>query len=301
MDAISDMQAFVRIVELGSFSSAAQDLQIPKSTLSRRIRKLEDRLGVQLLARTTRSLTLTDIGSAYFERSRQIVREVEETEELIQQAHMVPRGTLRVTVPPAHGEGSAFDEMLLDFMELYPEVELETLYTERFVDLVAEGYDVAIRAGVLDASSLRVRPLLEIDIIAVANPAYLAAHGTPQTLDDLAHHQCLTRPSSRGDRRWRLPDGGWVEAHGRLFSNNLHMHLGAVRRGLGMAQLPVPMVAADLASGALIPVLPDRLTFSHGLYAVYPPSRHLAARVRVFIDFLVARFEHGSFDVDFSV
>lgn len=301
MDAVSDMQAFVRIVELGSFSSAAQDLQIPKSTLSRRIRKLEDRLGVQLLARTTRSLTLTDIGSAYFERSRQIVREVEETEELIQQAHAVPRGTLRITVPPAHGEGSPFNEALVDFMVAYPEVELEVLCTERFVDLVAEGYDVAVRAGVLEPSSLRVRRLQEIEVVTVASPAYLAAHGTPQTLDALADHECLTRPTSRGERRWRLPDGSWLDVRGRLFSNNLYMLLGATRRGLGIAQLPRPMVAADLARGDLTLILPDLLNTRHGLHAVYPPSRHLAARVRVFIDFLVTRFEQGGFAVDFSL
>ncbi len=284
MQSLDTIEAFVKVVQASSFSGAARELSIPKSTLSRKITRLEDRLGVQLLVRTTRKLSLTDIGAAYFERCRQIVQDLEEAEDMVRMSHAQPRGILRITAPVLH-EYSVFAEVILKFMEQCPEVELDILFTNRYVDLIEEGYDVALRGGRLEDSSMIARKIASTNSFLVASPAYLARRGTPQTLQEIAEHDCLLRADQPLDR-WFDVHGNSVKVKGRLRTNDIDMLRHAALAGLGLVLLPGPTITHDLKAKNLIPVLPELMNQPSGFYAVYPASRHLSVKVRAFVDFI---------------
>lgn len=287
----SELQAFVRIVQAGSLSGASQELAVPRATLSRRLARLEERLGVRLVHRTTRRLHLTDAGEAFYPQARDVVGAVQAASDAVAlHSQSEPTGLLRVSVPPLTQHGPR--ALLLDFLERYPKVELEVSSSTRHEDLLAGHIDVAWRAGVRLDPGLVARKLTRTDVVAVASPAYLARRGTPQSVDELVHHTLLLG-FDRGVRaatRWPLRDGGHVAVQGRLVSNQLSLLHDAVVRGLGIAMLPAAWEGDTSDTGdALVPVLPTVLGASSQVALVYPNRRLLKPAARAFVDFVVER------------
>jgi DNA-binding transcriptional LysR family regulator len=283
----SEMELFVQVVDAGSFSAAGRLLGVPASTVSRQISRLEERLRARLLHRSTRALTLTEVGQVYYERAARIVVDVRDTEEAIATLQTEPSGMVRVSAPPMNLEFSYLDDLVAKFLAKYPRVRLRVELESRYVDLVAEGFDAALRGGPLRDSSLVARRLLPTQGICVASPGYLAERGTPSDPDDLAEHCLLT-----GSRpRWPLRDGGSVKVTGRLAANDLTILRTAALAGLGIAYLPHLYVRNDLAAGTLVQVLADDAgTDGDGFSLVFPHHRYLQAKVRAFVDFTVDYF-----------
>ncbi len=283
----AELTAFVKAVECHSLSRAAAELGIPRATLSRRLARLEERLGARLLRRSTRSLTLTDAGESFHRHARIALDAVANAEASVRQVDDAVRGDLRVSVPPIVTD--SFRSLLCTFAERHPEVRLLVDFSSRLVDLRRDGYDVALRASSSELEpGLIARPLSREPIVAVASPAYLAAHGTPRTRRDLAQHRCLM-----GFARGELPQSHWgvgnskVHVEGVLFSNELGLLRDAAVRGLGIACLPLMVVHADLESGALVPVMLDLLRGEAVVAVVYPERQFVPPAVRAFIDAIV--------------
>lgn len=294
MEQLDHMIAFVKVVEAGSFSEAARELDVPKSTLSRRIARLEERLGAQLLHRTTRTVHLTDLGAAYYERCRQIVEDIRDAEDSVKRLQSEPQGLLRVTGPSYNGN-IAFAKLFTDFLMMYPKVELDLLLTNRVVDLVQEGFDVALRGGRLQSSSLMARKLGANTHIVVASPDYLARRGTPQDVEALASHDCLLRDTGGAQgTRWADVHGNFIRVQGRMRADDIEILRHAAQQGLGLAMLPSPAVSEDLEAGRLVRVLEGVVEQQAGFYAIYPANRHLSAKVRAFVDFSAKHFSHLS-------
>ena len=293
MPDLSAMAVFARVVEMESFTRAAEELRLSKSAVSKQVSRLEDRLGVRLLNRTTRRLSLTEAGAAFYEGCRKTLSEAEAAEQAVTHLAMTPRGVLKVNVPMSFGflhVGPA----LPDFLGRCPELELDLDLNDRRVDLVEEGYDVAVRIGLLADSSLVARRLAPSRLLLCAAPGYLAAHGRPAAPEDLAGHDCLVYSYRSAGSQWhfRGPDGlRRVKVAGRLRVNNGDTLLAAALGGLGIALLPSFIAGDDLRAGRLERVLPGwREAEEPSVHAVYPASRNLSPKVRVFVDFLAARF-----------
>lgn len=277
---MQDMFTFVKVVEEGSFTSAAKALGMPKSTVSRQVARLEDRLGVRLLHRTTRSLRLSDAGQAYYERARRIVSDIKEAEEAVSSLQATPRGTLRISAPMQDNQ-PYLGAIVSSFMDAYPEVQVEVHVTNRIVDMVDEGFDVAIRGGVLKDSSLIARKLGSSRRLLVASPAYLEARGEPKTAAELPKHAVLAYQ----------PDGArlrGVPLTPRLLANNMEILRRCAIADQGVAYLPELLVSVDISEGRLVEVLHETKTRPGGLYIVYPHNRHLSAKVRAFVDHTIA-------------
>ncbi len=292
MDRFADMQMFVSVVEAGSISGAADRLGLAKSAVSRRLAELEARLGVQLLQRTTRRLNVTESGRAYFERSRQILADVEETEQAVSSVHAALAGKLRAALPLSFG--LLHLAPLIDaFSRLHPGIEFELDFNDRQVDLMQEGFDVAIRIAQLEDSSLIARRLTTIRHIVCASPAYLARHGQPEHLDDLAHHAGLGYSNRAHPGLWTCiaADGAAraVKVPIKHAANNADFLCRMAIAGHGVLMLPTFYVAEAVKRGELVPLLPDCRWAELSAYALYPPTRHLSSRVRAFVDFLVER------------
>lgn len=290
MDTTTEMAVFVKVVESGGFSSAARDLNMPKSTVSRYVSRLEDRLGVRLLNRTTRSLRPTELGAAYYERVARIIQEIAEAEASVTNMQVEPRGTLRVSAPLSFGY-PFMGRIFSSFLEAWPDVTLDVDLTDRVVDIIDEGFDLAIRIGRLRDSSLIARRLAATDRIVVASPDYLAARGTPQVPDDLRHHDCLLYAYEATTASWRLGPDLTVPVKGRLVSNNGDVLAAAAAEGLGLALVPSFIAGRRVHRGELVPVLKEYTSWEAGVFAVYPHSRHLSTKVRAFVDHLVASFQ----------
>lgn len=290
MDTTTEMAVFVKVVESGGFSSAARDLNMPKSTVSRYVSRLEDRLGVRLLNRTTRSLRPTELGAAYYERVSRIIQEIAEAEAAVTNMQVEPRGTLRVSAPLSFGY-PFMGRIFSSFLEAWPEVTLELDLTDRVVDIIDEGFDLAIRIGRLRDSSLIARRLAATDRIVVASPRYLEERGTPKVPDDLRHHDCLLYAYEATTASWRLGPDLTVPVKGRLVSNNGDVLAAAAAEGLGLALLPSFIAGRRVYRGELVRVLQEYTSWEAGVFAVYPHSRHLSTKVRAFVDHLVACFQ----------
>lgn len=292
MDRLDDMIAFIRVVESRSFTAAAERLGLSKSVVSRRLTELENRLGTRLLNRTTRSLSLTPAGQTFFERARAILDDVEEAEQAVAELGRDPRGLLRVNAPMSFGI-LHLAPAVAEFMARYPNVELDLELTDRFVDLVEEGWDIAVRIGRLRDSSLIARRLAPSRLVTVASPDYLARWGRPERPEDLSRHECLlyTTPANPSVWPYRV-DGEHrsVRVQGRMRVNNGDAILEAVRAGLGLAVLPTFMIHRDLVSGRLVTVLDAFEVTDVAIHAVWPHHRHLSPKVRAFVDFLAERF-----------
>jgi len=294
MDRLAALTAFAAVIETGSFAAAARRLGRSPSRLSRQIADLEAGLGVRLLHRTTRALTLTEAGQAYHEHVARILAELATADQSVGCLQAAPRGRLRVAAPMSFGIGH-LAPLLPAFLEAYPEIELDLALNDRFVDLIDEGFDLAVRIGRLADSSLIVRRLAPLRRVLCASPAYLAAHGIPATPDDLAARDCLGYSNMTPNEEWSFlhPEDGrpWpVRIKPRLRVNNGDALRLAALGGIGLGLLPTFIVGPDLAAGTLVPLLAPYLRQDGAIYAVYPPARHLSPKVRVFVDFLVARF-----------
>lgn len=283
-------EVFVRIVEHGSVSAAARALEQPRETLSRRLARLEARLGVRLLHRETRRLTLTLAGEELYRRASPLVAAAQEANAAVRRLDDEPRGLLRLSLPP---EGGLLAEMCLDFADRYPEVQLELISTARFVDLVAEQVDVALRAGTLGDPALVARRLWATDLVAVATPAYLEGWGRPASPADLADHACILgyEEGLRPERRWPLLAGGTVAVKGRIATNNLRLRRIAIERGEGIGLMPRFLVEEALRSGQLEPLLEGQVGGSTGMAVVFVERAFMLPKVRAFVDHAVAWFQ----------
>lgn len=294
MDKPAAMAVFVRVVEAGGFSPAARAIGLSPSAVSKLIARLEDRLGARLLNRTTRSLSLTDEGRAFFERCRHILAEIEEAERSVSRLHGVPRGRLRVTAAAAFAVHQIVP-LLPEFMTRYPEVHLELNVNDRVIDLVEEGFDVGVRTGVHGDSSLISRLVAEDHRIICAAPGYLERHGEPATPADLAHHNCLTWTGNQGDLNdWPFdgPHGPFVvRVRGNTEVNNGDALYEMTLAGLGLGRLARYRIADAMRAGRLLPLLGQHHRFVKlPIHVVYPHRRHLSAKVRAFTDFLAGKF-----------
>ncbi len=284
---LNEVAVFAKVVECESFSEAARQLGLPKSTVSRRISALEDSLGIRLLQRTTRSLHLTDAGHSYYQQISSALSVLQEAAENVQELDILPRGKVRITAPADLGS-SGLAEVMAKFVDKYPEIDVEAILTNRYVDLVGEGVDLAIRAGKLKDSSLIARKITaKTGFILVASPEYLKRAGTPQSPEELKEHSCVI---FRRENTWCI-DGAErravVEVSGSISADDYGFVRGAARGGAGIACIPAPTVFFDLAVGRLVRILPDWGGIESHLHLVYPSARHLSRRVIVLRDFLV--------------
>jgi DNA-binding transcriptional LysR family regulator len=292
MQDLEAMAIFARVVEDKSFSAAARRLNLSKSLVSKHITQLERSIGARLLNRTTRALSLTDAGAAFYEHCARIVEELEEAKLAVSRLHSEPRGLLRISSSVAFGRLHVAPAVA-DFLEAYPEVKIDMVTTDRFVDLAEEAFDVVIRIVAEPAPNAVARELAPVHRKMCATPEYFGRHGVPKTLQDLEHHNCLIYTSFNPQGPWRLrgPDGDIsVRVPGNLRLNDDDALAAAVLCGMGIALLPTFIVGKDLQSGRLQSVLSEYIPLERHVYAVYLPTRHLSAKVRCFIDFLLERF-----------
>lgn len=294
MDRFENMNAFVRVVETGSISGAADRMDVAKSVVSRRLKELEAHLGVELFHRSTRQMNLTDSGRAFYQQSVRILADIVEAEHATSQFHGALKGNLKVAVPLSFGLmhlGPAISE----FLQAHPEITFDLDFNDRQVDILTEGFDLAIRIASLPDSSLIARRLAPIQAIMCASPSYLARMGEPQSPEELIHHRCLAYNLISNFENWNL-----YNTEGQLIRTKIAPHLKASNgeflrdaavAGSGIILMPTFIVYKEIERGALIPLL-TQYTFSQlSAYAIYPQTRHLSQRVRAFVDFLIQRFE----------
>lgn len=293
MDKFEDIQAFVAVIEAGSFTAAADRLGAAKSVVSRRVSALEERLGVQLLRRTTRALNLTDTGKSFYEHGARILADLEEAEAAVQQEHGELRGTLRFALPLSFGVRHMCGAIAA-FSKKHPRVRFDLDLNDRRVDLIEDNFDIALRIGHLSDSTLIARRLFEVHTVICASPHYLHVHGTPKKPDDLADHQCLvySNLAEPGRIAYKDADGnkGTVNVNPAMSASSGDFLCNAAAHGMGIVLQPTFIAAESIRRGSLVPVLTDYTWPVTPAYAVYPPTRHLSYRVRAFIDFLVERF-----------
>jgi DNA-binding transcriptional LysR family regulator len=293
VDRFEEIQAFVKVVDAGSISGAAERLQVAKSAVSRRLSELEGRLGAQLLRRTTRRLSLTETGRSFYERCVGILGDLEEAELAVSQEHGALRGRLRVAVPLSFGLAH-LSTVICGYARAHPDVEFDLDFNDRRVDLLQEGIDVAVRIARLADSTLIARRLCPIHYVICASPEYLDRHGTPKTPDDLSSHRALvySHDPDSGNWQYRRPDGseGQVKLSVHLRANNGDFLRDAAIGSQGIIREPSFIVYRAIEAGELIPLLGDYEWSRLDAYAVYPQTRHLSRRVRAFVDALVERF-----------
>jgi DNA-binding transcriptional LysR family regulator len=292
MDKLTGIRAFTKVVEHGGFAAAARELRLSRSAVSKHVIELEQELGVQLLARTTRSVTPTENGQAYYERCRAILSDLEEADLAVTRLQSEPRGLLRVNAPMSFGT-LHLGRAVADFMERYPQVQIQLVLSDQLIDPVQEGFDITLRIADLPSSSLIARRIAPALRVVCAAPAYLERRGTPKHPDDLRSHDCLAYGHLATGNQWKLTgaDGDhWIAIPWTLCTNNAEVLRDAAVCGRGIALLPTFIAGADLQEGRLQTVLPDYKAPEISIYAIYPQTRHLSVKVRLFIDFLVARF-----------
>ncbi|KAB0565189.1 LysR family transcriptional regulator [Pseudomonas palleroniana] len=294
MDRLSSMHAFVMAAESGSYARAAERLNMSPQMVAKHVTALEQRLGARLLNRTTRRQSLTELGSAYYERCKHILTEADAADSLAQIMNDTPRGKLRITAPVTFGSYSLMP-LITAFLRDHPEVEIDLHLTDRFVDLVEEGYEVAFRIGPLATTSLTARPLAPYRLVVCAAPAYLAARGTPLIPADLEQHECLgyaywSRPA---DRKWLFHQGAAtheVAVSSRLRINESRALMSAALDGFGIVLGPEDFLRTALARGELVRVLPAFDAPSRPMHLVYTANRQRTAKLRRFVEAVVQRF-----------
>jgi len=293
MDMPGAMIVFAQVVDSRSFSAAAARLGLSKSAVSKQIAKLEDRLGARLLNRTTRTLSPTDAGQDFYERCIRVAREVEEAERAITHLSAEPRGLLRLNAPASFGR-EYLAPLVPEMLARWPELRIEALFEDRFVDVVAEGFDLVIRITRLQDSSLVARRIASCRRLVCAAPSYLERRGVPRTPAELLQHDCILYSYATDQNEWEFvgPDGRLetVRVDGRLRANNAEVTLAALRAGAGLALSPDFIVGPDIAAGRLVPLLTGYENPFGAIYAVWPHNRNLAPKVRAVVDFLVERF-----------
>lgn len=291
MNLLESMQVYVLIVDKGSLSAAAAAMDISATMAGKHLRALESRLGMQLLSRTTRRQHTTPFGQDYYTRCREILRLVDETDAQAQHQHLAPAGTLRISAPVIFGTHAPVPA-LAEYMARHPDVRVEATLTDRVVDLAEEGFEAALRIGTLaDSSVLVARALAPYRLMMCASPAYLARHGTPDSVHALAGHQCLSfEPSALA--QWLQDDAGELDhvPDGRLQINNGEALRSAALHGLGIILQSTLLLAADVEAGRLVQLLPGHGQAGRPMHVVYAHDRYHSTRLRSFLDFLVERF-----------
>lgn len=293
MDKLEGLRAFVKVVELGSFAEAGRALRLSRSAVSKHVGELENELGVQLLHRTTRQVSPTENGQAYFERVLGILGDLDAADQAVAHLQATPRGLLRVNAPMSFGT-LKLGPAVADFMALYPELRIQLALSDDSVDPVQDGLDVTLRIADLESSSLIARKIMPIPRVVCAAPDYYQRHGVPAHPGDLRDHSCLTYGYLSTGNQWKLIGGDgehWIQPSWTLCANNAEVLRDAAVKGRGIALLPTFIAVDALRDGSLRTCLDDFHAPALALYAIYPPTRHLAVKVRLFIDFLVKRFE----------
>jgi len=294
MDTLTRMRAFIDVVEAEGFSAAGRKIGRSKALLSKYVRELEDELGALLLNRTTRQFSLTEAGHTYYQRASEIVREVDSLAEAVRQSSGDVRGRIKLSAARTFAD-APIGQSLVDFARQHPDIVLDIHLDDRFVDLVEEGFDLAVRISRLENSSLIARRLAPFSVRLCASPELIAKHGKPTRPQDLANMPCLVDTNGRSLANWRFKGEGEdsvsVAVSGPIEVNSPIVARAAALSGLGFAMLPDFIAAPDVASGKLITALDERLLAGTGIFAVYPHRRYLPAKVRVFVDFLVQWFK----------
>lgn len=297
MDRLSEMEAFATVVDQGGFTDAAKKLGISKSAVSKHVSSLEMRLGARLLNRTTRRVSPTEIGLAYYDRARRVLNDAGEADALVTSMQSAPSGMLRVSVATDFGVNH-LSPILGGFLHEYPDITVNMVLDNRFVELISEGFDLSVRIGDLEDSSLRARKLAETHKQMICSPAYLEEYGHPQRIDDLNEHKLLHYSNHANGSVWKLtaPSGEkrQVRSAGWLTVNDGQSLLNAAMGGLGIAFLPDFLYAEAMKEGKLVPAIQGLAPETQGIYAVYPPGRYTQPKVRAFIDFLVESFRDRS-------
>jgi len=291
---LNDIVVFTKVVETKSFTGAAEALGLPKSTVSRKLAQLEERLGVRLVQRTTRKLALTEIGEAYYERCSRIVADIAAAEQLVTDMQSTPRGRLRITAPLDFST-RFLGEIVAEFLAQHPEINVELEGTDRVVDLIEESFDLAVRFGPMPESTLIARRLCSLHLVLCASPAYLERRGTPTQIDELDEHDhVLFTPASR-NQTWTLvgpsANGAGEQSYdfgrpARLASNNYGAVVDVARAGIGIALISEFMVTEELTSGALVRVLPEWQSRPTDVHAVYPARQNVPPRLTLFLEHL---------------
>lgn len=294
MDRFESMRAFTQVVEAGGFAAAARGMGLSRSQVNKLVAHLETLLDVQLLHRTTRKVTPTDTGLAYYERCLKILSELAEAEAAVTQLHTEAKGTLRVNAPMSFGM-SYLAPAIADFCQQHPQLQVEVTLNDRFIDPIAEGFDVTIRISQEpEAASLVAHSIAPVQRVLCAAPQYLAEHGDPETPTQLREHSCLHYGQLPSTHRWSLrgsDDQVVIPVKGALCSNNGNVLRTAALQGLGITLLPTFIVGADLRQGRLQIVLPEYRAADLSLYVIYPVNRHLSEKVRLFTVFVCDRWE----------
>lgn len=294
MDKLTSMLVFTKVAKLNSFAEAAKELGISRAMATKHVMQLENNLGVRLINRTTRRLSLTEVGSIYYERCIQLLDEIEEMELAATKLHTEPRGKLKIAAPPFFG-AMHLAPAIADYLEIYPEIKVDLIVQGAMVDLIEEGIDVAISVGELNDSSLISRKLAHSRRVVCGAPKYFEKHGVPQHPNDLKLHNCLVNWSIPPRDNWRFIEADGtrttVKVKGSLQGNIADVVRYAAFSGLGLILLPTYIVGQDLQSGRLRAVLTEYEPMPLEIYAVYPHRKHLSAKVRTFVDFLYDRLQ----------
>ncbi len=294
MDKLQAMEVFVQVVDAGGFTRAAENLQLPKATVSTLVRNLETSLAVKLLNRTTRQISLTADGAAYYERCLRILADVRDAEDSLSKTQASPSGRLRVDVPAAMGRHLLMPS-LPQFLARYPDIHLEVGCSDRPVDLIEEGVDLAVRGGILADSTLIARRIGQLHFVTCAAPSYIAPHGRPQHPNDLQQHDCVNYFSAKTGKiaEWDFAKDGkriQMRVPGRIAVNDSNAYMTATLSGMGVAQMAAFAICPYLQSGELELLLEDWTIDPLPLHVVYPQNRHLSAKVRVFVEWISELF-----------
>ncbi len=287
MDTLELMRTFVAVADGMSFTAAGRRMGRSKALVSKHVGELEDRLGVRLMNRTTRSVQVTEIGRAYYDRARALIAEFDSLEDSVKSEAGHPRGRLKITAPQTLGELELM-EMLKAFRLRYPKLDLDVFLADRIVDLIGEGYEVALRVTTLMDSTLIARKLCDVRLVLCATPSYLEIAGKPQQPQDLVRHTCIVDTNIRWRESWRFGDaetGDVVRIEAGLSVNSATAVHRSVRDGMGVGFIPEFAVARDLKAGRLVSLFDEQNPHKLGVYLVYPHRLHLSAKVRAFIDF----------------
>jgi DNA-binding transcriptional LysR family regulator len=289
MDKLTSMSVFVRVAKAGSFAGGATELSISRAMATKHIMQLESSLGVRLFNRTTRSLSLTDVGASYLERCQHVLLDIEEMEAAITHLQTEPRGLLKISAPPVIG-AAHITHAVAEFLKRYPDLKVDMMLQSSHGDLIDEGIDIAIYLGDLDDTSMVARKLASSPMVVCASPDYLAKHGIPNTPEDLYNHSCLINWASAPRNKWKFKDQRGVESiikvTGRMQSNVADANRVAAINGLGLVMLANYVVGRDIKKGKLIPVLENYTAPPLDIHAIYPHRKYLSAKVRRFLDFL---------------
>lgn len=294
MDRFENMRHFARVVETGSISAAAESLGVTKSAVSRRLKELESHLSAELFHRTTRRLNLTHTGGAFYHHCVRILDDLMEAEQSASQAHQTLKGTLRLALPLSFGI-MHMSPAIEDFLTLHPQIEFDLDFNDRQVDLIEEGFDLAIRIAQLPDSSLIARRIAHISSVLCASPGYLAERGTPLRPKELTKHQCLTYSLLQAPDQWQFTDSAAsqhkVKVNSSIKASNGEFLRQAAVQGRGIIYIPTFIAHEQIEQGSLVRLLDEYQLVEMNAYAIYPQTRHLSTRVRSFIDFLVDRFK----------